>query len=138
VRGTGGWIVAPGSVRSDGKVYAEQSGVPSLVEAFQSGAIPVIPAHVVELIAQKPKHNRANSDPPAPDEVVRLRDRIMPLMHNATGSRETAYAPIRPDIIFGNDSHLGAGSGRPTLFFLDFQHQRALKPARCQRSTVSG
>lgn len=50
VRGSGGWIVAPGSIRPDGKLWAPRSGTPLLAEAFRAGTIPEIPAWLVEMI----------------------------------------------------------------------------------------
>ena len=54
VRGQGGWIVGPGSVRPDGKSWLSDPDAPSLAEAFSSGTIPVIPEHVVRLIRPAP------------------------------------------------------------------------------------
>jgi len=43
VRGAGGWIVAPGAVRSDGRRYEPAPGAPPLVDAYTNKAIPTVP-----------------------------------------------------------------------------------------------
>jgi hypothetical protein len=43
VRGDGGWIVAPGSLRADGKAYQAADGAPFLTHAYSSDAIPILP-----------------------------------------------------------------------------------------------
>lgn len=48
VRGDGGWIVAPGSTRSDGKLWKPLG--PPLDRTFLAGTIPVVPDWVVDLI----------------------------------------------------------------------------------------
>jgi Bifunctional DNA primase/polymerase, N-terminal/AAA domain len=53
VRGAGGVIVAPGSVRPDGAVWECAGEVPSLVEAFAQGTIPEIPAWITNQIRQR-------------------------------------------------------------------------------------
>jgi hypothetical protein len=60
VRGAGGWIVAPGSVRPDGAMWAAAEGTPLLAEAFQAGTIPVIPEWVTALIQGKGSQSRSN------------------------------------------------------------------------------
>jgi len=54
VRGAGGWVVGPGSVRPDGARWEGAEGAPSLAEAFQSGAIPVLPEWVAAQIRDGP------------------------------------------------------------------------------------
>jgi hypothetical protein len=55
VRGAGGWIVAPGAVRLDGQRWAPRPGTPQLSDAHMAGAIPEIPAWLVELIEARPR-----------------------------------------------------------------------------------
>jgi Bifunctional DNA primase/polymerase, N-terminal len=50
VRGDGGWIVAPGAVRQDGKTYGASGGAPLLIDAFSTGSIPTIPVWLVAKI----------------------------------------------------------------------------------------
>jgi hypothetical protein len=54
VRGRGGWIVAPGTVRPDGAIWQPKSDAPSLIESYRAGTIPELPADVLDLI-RKPK-----------------------------------------------------------------------------------
>jgi RecA-family ATPase len=52
VRGKGGWVVAPGSIRIDGQTYTPRAGTPSLAEAFKAGTIPALPDAIVRLITE--------------------------------------------------------------------------------------
>ena len=52
VRGNGGWIVGPGSVRSDGAVYRPHAGTPSLTQAYKVDTIPALPAALDAIIRQ--------------------------------------------------------------------------------------
>ncbi|BBE74572.1 DUF3987 domain-containing protein [Oharaeibacter diazotrophicus] len=87
VRGAGGWIVAPGAVRSDGAAYREVDGAPSLAEAFaEDGAgdeLPTIPAWLAEIIRR----------PKAPAKPETWRAPARPVAAPATvGDRERRYA----------------------------------------------
>jgi hypothetical protein len=44
-RGDGGWIVASGSIRPDGRVW--RSTASSLIEAYQANTIPELPTWIV-------------------------------------------------------------------------------------------
>jgi hypothetical protein len=55
VRGHGGYIVASGSVMSDGTFYEPVAGWPDLPEAYAANAIPVIPNWLVRIIGTKAK-----------------------------------------------------------------------------------
>ena len=55
VRGSGGYVVAPGSTREDGSSWAATPGTPDLAEAFAAGSIPVLPEKIAALIRQKPE-----------------------------------------------------------------------------------
>jgi Bifunctional DNA primase/polymerase, N-terminal len=47
VRGNGGYVIAPGSVRSDGIYYEAAPGSPDLIESYVNGTIPEVPAWLV-------------------------------------------------------------------------------------------
>jgi hypothetical protein len=47
VRGSGGYVIAPGSVRSDGTFYEPAPGFPDLIDSFIAGAIPEVPVWLV-------------------------------------------------------------------------------------------
>ena len=53
VRGAGGWIVAPGAVRSDGRRYEPAPGAPSLVDAYKDKTIPTVPVWLIGCIIRK-------------------------------------------------------------------------------------
>jgi AAA domain/Bifunctional DNA primase/polymerase, N-terminal len=61
VRGTGGWIVAPGSVRLDGVTYSPREGAPPLPEAYRSGTIPPLPEKIDALI-REPSYRPRSAD----------------------------------------------------------------------------
>jgi hypothetical protein len=61
VRGKGGWIVAPGSVRPDGAMWAVAGGTPPLADAFQAGTIPILPDWIAALIAGKGTQSSSDS-----------------------------------------------------------------------------
>jgi Bifunctional DNA primase/polymerase, N-terminal len=50
IRGKGGYIIAPGSVRPDGKEWKTAPRSPGLSEAFQANSIPELPDWLVERI----------------------------------------------------------------------------------------
>jgi hypothetical protein len=79
VRGAGGWVVAPGSVRPDGTVWKAAGGTPQLRDAFPDG-VPRVPGWIVDLIRGRPIPERA-SDLPAIHGV-----------QAASSSRPSAYA----------------------------------------------
>jgi hypothetical protein len=65
VRGAGGWIVAPGSVRPDGVRYTPREGTPPLPEAYRAGTIPPLPRMIDALIREpsyRPRGRRAGSE----------------------------------------------------------------------------
>jgi len=55
VRGYGGWIVAPGSLRPDGKAWGQKLGTLSLPDAIRTNKLPIIPQWTVDLIEPKPR-----------------------------------------------------------------------------------
>jgi hypothetical protein len=54
VRGSGGFIVAPSSLRPDQQVWAPRDGTPDLAEAFLDNSIPTIPVWLAERL-KKPR-----------------------------------------------------------------------------------
>lgn len=65
VRGVGGWIVAPGSVRLDGVRYTPREGTPPLTEAYRAGTIPALPGKIDALIREpsyRPRSLRTGSE----------------------------------------------------------------------------
>ena len=64
VRGAGGWIVAPGSIRPDGAMWCPTDGSPSLIPAFQAGFIPTLPTWLVDMIrSPRPAKEREETRP---------------------------------------------------------------------------
>jgi Protein of unknown function (DUF3631)/Bifunctional DNA primase/polymerase, N-terminal len=63
VRGAGGWIVAPGSVRPDGARWEPADGTPSLADAFRSRTIPTLPEWIGARIYGGPQ--RSLGGPPS-------------------------------------------------------------------------
>jgi Bifunctional DNA primase/polymerase, N-terminal len=59
MRGRGGFIVAPGAVRPDGRGWSEPEDGPKLIDAFREGTLPEIPRWLVELIRSGPKEQRS-------------------------------------------------------------------------------
>ncbi len=52
IRGAGGQCVAPGAIREDGARYISAEGTPDLIEAFKSGAVPMLPAPVAKVLRE--------------------------------------------------------------------------------------
>jgi hypothetical protein len=82
VRGAGGWVVAPGSVRSDGAVWQSASDTPSLREAFPDG-IPRIPGWIANLIQGRPGQI---------DSLRTCEPLVIAIAEPASSSRHAAYA----------------------------------------------
>jgi bifunctional DNA primase/polymerase-like protein/uncharacterized protein DUF5906/primase-like protein len=61
VRGNGGWVVAPGSVRPDGGMWFAAVGTLSLADAFQAGTIPALPNWIAVLIREKGSQHQSGS-----------------------------------------------------------------------------
>jgi Bifunctional DNA primase/polymerase, N-terminal len=62
VRGSGGFVVAPGAVRPDGAIWEPAPGAPELTMAFRAGAVPELPSWLGEILA--PGRHQANSANP--------------------------------------------------------------------------
>jgi Bifunctional DNA primase/polymerase, N-terminal len=58
VRGAGGWVVAPGSVRPDGAVWQSATDTPPLRDAFPD-RVPRVPDWIANLIQGWPTHNNS-------------------------------------------------------------------------------
>jgi hypothetical protein len=65
VRGSGGFVIGPGAVNANGLRYEPAAlGSPDLIEAFVSGAVPDLPAWLLEIIT-KPRHGESSRLPSA-------------------------------------------------------------------------
>jgi hypothetical protein len=103
VRGTGGFVVAPGAVRPDGAIWKPAPGFPELTQAFQAGTVPVLPDWLLELIAPKqPTIESAGSGehPPAHQGRERayvaatLRNSVAELQRTSPGHRNNKLNAI--------------------------------------------
>jgi hypothetical protein len=81
MRGHGGFIVAPGSVRPDGQLWCEPDDGLRLASAFATGIIPRIPQWLVDMI-RAPK-----ASDPAPQDVPSIQWEL-----SAVTERERIYA----------------------------------------------
>jgi hypothetical protein len=84
VRGAGGWVVAPGSVRADGAVWQSASDTPPLRDAFPDG-VPRVPGWIANLIQGGPNDDDA---PHKPEPLV------IPGAEPASPCRHAAYAKV--------------------------------------------
>jgi hypothetical protein len=66
VRGTGGFVVAPGAVRPDGAIWKPTPGFPELTHAFRAGMVPVLPDWLLEMIVPK----QPTPEPARPGEYL--------------------------------------------------------------------
>lgn len=64
VRGDGGWIVAPGTMRPDGQLWALAENAPTLTEMFTAGTLPELPDWLADIIRPpvQPVFKKANGD----------------------------------------------------------------------------
>jgi hypothetical protein len=97
VRGDGGWIVAPGAVRPDGRGWEPAPGSPSLADT------PPLAAWLARIIRTKPERRPVFSNPNNLGEVRRL---------TSSATREVAYARQTLDNLAGEFSRMPAQTGR--------------------------
>lgn len=104
VRGAGGWVVAPGSVRPDGAVWKSASETLQLRDVFPDG-VPRVPGWIADLIRGRRTHNSSprTGEPP-----------VIPGGQMASSSRHAAYAKVA---LAGNAAELAAAplGGRNNL-----------------------
>ena len=73
MRGKGGWAVAPGSLRPDGKRW----GRTNLATAYRNKTIPVLPDWLANIIRPPRKTKlEAKSQPSASEEMARVEFRL--------------------------------------------------------------
>lgn len=83
-KGSGGYVVAVGSVRHDGRSYRQMPGTPDLFEAMRNGTIPPLPAKIAEMI----RASKAWSE-----DSIKSDAGARSASHDATvGGRERAWA----------------------------------------------
>jgi len=70
VRAAGGFVVAPGAVRSDGAIYRPREGTPLLTEAYRARTIPALPPELVRLITAN--HYRFTNGTQSASETERV------------------------------------------------------------------
>ncbi len=84
VRGVGGWIVAPGALRSDGRCYEHAPGEPTLVQAYKNNTIPDVPGWLLGIIYTK-------HEPPGPN-TQHPKASAHSSNSSSSSNREAAYA----------------------------------------------
>lgn len=83
VRGNGGFVIAPGSMRDGGTRWAALPGTPDLAGAFEADTIPVLPKKLAVLIRARREH----AVEPATEGRA-----YAPLAQGDVGRRERAFA----------------------------------------------
>jgi hypothetical protein len=79
VRGSGGYIIAPGARRSDNSAWIEKDDAPSFMESFRAGTIPPLPDWLLNIMQSRsqgidPAHEpETQSDAALPSVSVRER-----------------------------------------------------------------
>jgi len=84
VRGVGGWVVAPGSVRADWAVWQAAADTPPLRDAFPDG-VPRLPGWIANLIRGRPARS---------DSLHAREPLAVPQEHPASSTRHAAYAEV--------------------------------------------
>jgi Bifunctional DNA primase/polymerase, N-terminal len=94
IRGVDGWIVGPGAMRPDGKMWRGAGDASSLTDAFRAGSIPTIPTWLVDLI-RAPKPDKPEKAPKAKiqTKAAKPAPSTAPPSSDKTGTkREKAWA----------------------------------------------
>ena len=128
VRGQGGWIVAPGSIRPDGKAWQSDPEAPSLPKAFSSGTIPTIPEHIVGLI-RTPPSRMSNIAPPSQSAISQ---RAVTLVAPPTG-RVLLYGKALLDGICSEVASARKGERNKTLNACSYRAGRAVASGALDR-----
>jgi hypothetical protein len=82
VRGNGGWIAGPGSVRPDGRCWQAKVGTPLLGDAFAKGTMEKLPAWLANIIRATVRSSFSNTSGFSSG----------PHQNKSSNERETAYA----------------------------------------------
>jgi hypothetical protein len=112
MRGRGGFIVAPGAVRPDGKRWVEAAGGPSLATAYREGTLPQIPRWLVQML--RPHQQQSSSqtgartwDSPEPSHA-RERAYAAAALQRAESGLAAAQPGTRNNLLFKATAGLGS------------------------------
>lgn len=127
VRGDGGFVVAAGSVRSDGTAWRADPDSPDLIESIKRCALPQLPEALLRLIRTKPER----PEPP------RQRADDRPRTNGSDISdREHAFARVALDACAAELASAGAGGRNQALNAASFRMGRQIAAGRIGRAEV--
>ena len=124
VRGVGGWIVAPGSVRPDGAAWRPADSSPSLSEVFPA-SVPALPTWIADLIC-----NRSISVAPPPQAAQRS-------ISLNSRSREASYAAAALDQNVTELASTKCGSRNNSLNAIAYRMGRMIERGWIDRQVVA-
>jgi hypothetical protein len=130
VRGSGGFVIAPFCIRSDGQSYRSVAGHPSLIDAFQAGTIPTVPDWLIEIVRKPAYHEPRIASPP-----------IIPSINvgDACGdNRERAWASTALQSCIADLSNCPNGRRNNTLNAVAYRLGRIVARGWLNRSNVEG
>jgi hypothetical protein len=128
VRGSGGFVIAPFCVRPDGRSYRSVTGHPSLIDAFQAGAIPIVPDWLVQIIRKPPACLPRIASPS-----------IVPDIGDARGdNRERAWASAALRSCVADLSNCPNGRRNNTLNAVAYRLGRIIGRGWLNRANVEG
>ena len=129
VRGAGGWIVAPGAIRPDGRRWELAPGTPSLADAYRNRTIPPLPNWIDALIRSRPHANPSHfSDRSALGTDAHL--------SSSPDHRGTAYAAATLSACVDDLSRARAGTRNNSLNISAFRMGRMIARGWVEKSDV--
>jgi len=104
VRGRGGQVVAPGSIREDGKTYGDANDLTRFLRAFKSDSLPELPGFIRDAIGQPSTANVSDNDPTIKTAIERLNAEPWPEFSDVFDSTVGLYDL---DVVRANDDGFG-------------------------------
>jgi hypothetical protein len=112
VRGVGGWIVGPGAIRPDDRMWRPSDGAPCLVDAFKDRSIPELPFWLTRIISESDKLKEPRKPKSEAKEGKQAAGATPQTSDRKATKREKRYAQAALDNIVKDLAAMPPDSGR--------------------------